>query len=230
MASPVSSVSVGTPYRDLPASMLFLGTGTEGYKSRGTSRASVKTVSEGASPVISSVRGTGLYAGEIHMGDSFEPSEQPLMSQLLSELDISAAKIEAMTGFAGGLNDGVWFVSGSRQGKQEELVLKLVKCQRIASNVPTEAENLEKVYQQHPTISSDETLAFPSKIFSCVAPDGKRKHDLIIMRRVPGERLAEVICRKYWAKQEAMLRQIFESLGQQLALFHSRYNKQHGDP
>ena len=37
----------------------------------------------------------------------------------------------------------------------QELVLKLVKCHRIANNVPTEAENLEKVFSEHPSIGRE---------------------------------------------------------------------------
>ncbi|CAE7632007.1 unnamed protein product [Symbiodinium sp. CCMP2456] len=133
--------------------------------------------------------------------------------------------------YEAGLNHGIWFLSGTcgEVGSDyEELVLKLVRCHRIADNVPTEAENLVKVHREHSSISKDEILAFPIKIFSCF--DGPtKKHDLIVMRKVPGERLAEVICRKFYNNQLALLDAIFENLGATLASFHERYGKQHGD-
>lgn len=55
------------------------------------------------------------------------------------------------------------------------------------------------------------------------------RDDLIVMRKVPGERLAEVICRKFYNNQLALLDAIFENLGATLASFHERYGKQHGD-
>ncbi|OLQ10017.1 hypothetical protein AK812_SmicGene6304 [Symbiodinium microadriaticum] len=114
-----------------------------------------------------------------------------------------------ISGPLAGLNHGIWFLSGT--------------CGEVGSDyeVPTEAENLVKVHREHS--SKDEILAFPIKIFSCF--DGPtKKHDLIaghsVMRKVPGERLAEVICRKFYNNQLALLDAIFENLGATLASFH----------
>ena len=195
-----------------------------------------------------------------------------LMSQLLSELDIStwlralvafvrrfwrglwgqairirargAAKIEAMTGFAGGAALGVEVKAAARDAARFERwrVVCLRKSSREAGGAGAEAGEMPADRQQRPaprscfratrdrtsggrcpqklrtsrkctssirpsapsknffprqlascfpkqlgllrlgSRGSDETLAFPSKIFSCVAPDGKRKHDLIDAR------------------------------------------------
>ncbi|CAK8992911.1 unnamed protein product [Durusdinium trenchii] len=209
------SVAPQIPYRDWPAEKIFLGTGLEFAVKGRRARVREARGTDGTS---------GLDLGELILEtETFDPSEPRIRSQLSEALG-GFTSVEAMTGFSGGLNDGVWFCSGD----EGELVLKLVKCQRIASNVPTEAENLEKVYLEHPEICSDESLAFPHRIFSCML-DGAKKYDLIVMHKVPGERLTEVIYQKYWKKQETSLLRIFECCGQQLAIFHSRYQKQHGD-
>lgn len=163
-------------------------------------------------------------------GGSFDPLQPQMRSQIASQLGFDgAAKLEKMAGFSGGLNEGIWFMSGEMAGRHEDLVLKLVRCKRIASNIPTEAENLEGLMLEHPELASDSLVAFPIKIFDVADDDGKC-NNLIVMRKVPGERLAELICRKYYSKQEAHLIGIFEELGKQLAVFHKRYgNMQHGD-
>lgn len=145
-----------------------------------------------------------------------------------------------MQGFRGGLNEGVWFMSDpdnvpsepSKQGPGNasgDLVLKLVRCHRVASSVPTEAENFIKLFRDHPRIIDDPNLAFPCMIFSCMLT-GQKRHDLIVMRKVRGERLAELIARKWYGNQRQHLMQILERLGTALGEFHARYsNKQHGD-
>lgn len=162
--------------------------------------------------------------------EGFDPLQPQMRSQIASQLGFDGSvKLEKMAGFSGGLNEGIWFVSGDRAGRHDDLVLKLVKCKRIASNIPTEAENLEGLMLEYPELASDSLVASPIKIFSVADDDGKC-NDLIVMRKVPGERLAELICRKYYSKQEAHLIGIFEELGKQLAAFHKRYgNMQHGD-
>lgn len=233
-ATQPSSAALATPSPGgscTPVRSLFMGVGTEGRRPHRQSAPPQVLVSNGtmSGGAVGSRQGA-LDAGELQMsGPSFDPTQGGLRSALLSSLGFLEASIEQMTGFSGGLNEGVWFVTGSRNGRHEELVLKLVKCTRIASNVPTEAENCEKVHRDHPSIAADVSVSFPVKIFSCMS-HGIKRHDLIVMRRVPGERLAEVICRKYYAKQEGRLLQIFEALGRQLADFHARYGTaQHGD-
>mmetsp|Transcript_50794 Transcript_50794/g.91243 ORF Transcript_50794/g.91243 Transcript_50794/m.91243 type:complete len:619 (-) Transcript_50794:74-1930(-) len=230
--TPVADSGSTTPVTT-PVHSLFMGVGTEGRRPARPARpAQVLTSMDNGTTSGGAVgsRQGALDAGELQMvGSSFDPMQGALRSSILSKLGFSDASIEQMTGFSGGLNEGVWFVTGTRNGGREQLVLKLVKCTRIASNVPTEAENCEKVYRDHPEIAADTSVSFPLKIFSCMS-NGTKRHDLIVMRRVPGERLAELICRKYYAKQEPLLAKIFDALGRQLAEFHSRYgNAQHGD-
>eukprot|EP00415_Alexandrium_ostenfeldii_P003728 UN3728 len=140
-----------------------------------------------------------------------------------------------MQGFRGGLNEGVRYLSDPSQGSgkngsKEELVLKLVKCQRVAHSIPTEAENCLKIYREHPEVINDPTVAFPFKILSCIGANGVKRYDLIIMRKVRGERLAELIARKWYTNQVPQLMQILEKLGVCLAEFHVRYgSSQHGD-
>eukprot|EP00928_Gymnodinium_smaydae_P070670 TRINITY_DN54460_c0_g1_i1.p1 TRINITY_DN54460_c0_g1~~TRINITY_DN54460_c0_g1_i1.p1 ORF type:complete len:829 (-),score=166.50 TRINITY_DN54460_c0_g1_i1:183-2669(-) len=172
--------------------------------------------------------GPAIDTGELHMSDNrFDASNPALHAQLISQLGLrNDAVIEEMKGFKGGLNEGIWLVNDGAAG----LVLKLVRCTRIASGVPTEAENLAKLLREHPSIAQDSMLSFPKKILSCIGVDGTKRHDLIVMRKVPGDRLAEVIAIKYHAKQVPKLMQIFEKLGAALAQYHARYNNQnHGD-
>jgi len=161
--------------------------------------------------------------------EGFNPLKPPLRQLLLSKLGLPQnASISAMQGFRGGLNEGVWFAKAP--GSREELVLKLVRCNRIAANVLTEAENFSKIYREHPQVIRDPAIAFPVKIFRCLDRAGVRKHDLIVMRKTRGERLAEWIARKWYASDIQTVLQIFEFLGSCLAEFHARYgNAQHGD-
>jgi len=180
----------------------------------------------------------------------FDPLREPaLRNQIVSQLGLgNRASMEAMQGFRGGLNEGVWFLSdpdrqpsgpskdGRSRSGSEDLVLKLVRCHRIASGVLTEAENFIKIYKDHPGIVNDPCVAFPCKIFHCVGPTGQIANDLIVMRKVRGERLAEKIAHLWYRNQVPQLMQILQKLGGQLALYHGRYGKdgnsgnaQHGD-
>jgi len=186
----------------------------------------------GASPSCSS-SGRGLDVGELDIGSGpFDPTQQSIRSQLLAKLGLSShATIEEMQGFRGGLNEGVWFATDASKGSvKEELVLKLVRCHRVAASIPTEAENCLRIFREHSSAVNDSTIAFPIKIFSCLGTGGTKRYDLIVMRRVRGERLAELIARKWYSKQLPQLMQILEKLGICLAEFHARYsNSQHGD-
>eukprot|EP00930_Biecheleria_cincta_P054732 TRINITY_DN410_c0_g2_i1.p1 TRINITY_DN410_c0_g2~~TRINITY_DN410_c0_g2_i1.p1 ORF type:complete len:631 (-),score=111.78 TRINITY_DN410_c0_g2_i1:154-2046(-) len=212
----------------------FMGVGTEWLRPVVPAIPSSQRSSFAAQACASSSapdRGSAL-AADLRIGaGGFEPTEAPLRSQILARLGFTNdATLEKMTGFSGGLNQGIWFVTGSRAGSYEELVLKLVRCSRIAPNVPTEAENLEKLKVEHPKLVSESLVAFPIKILSVADANGCKCNDLIVMRKVPGERLAELFCRKYYGKQEEHLFQICEEIGRLLADFHRRYdNMQHGD-
>lgn len=171
-----------------------------------------------------------LEVTDLQVGDEpFSPSSSLLRPQILAKLSLpSNAMINEMQGFKGGLNEGIWFVSAAGVG--QDLVLKLVRGHRIASSVLTEAENLVKISQQRPMMTKDPLLAFPIKIFSCLSRSGVKRHDLIVMRKARGERLAEWIARKWYGAQVPFMLQVFERVGCTLADFHSRYsNAQHGD-
>jgi len=173
----------------------------------------------------------GLEVAELHLGAEpiFDPLRPALRAQLLEKLRIPAAtaRVAAMEGFRGGLNEGVWYVSSPGR---DELVLKLVRCKRLAANIPTEAENFMKLYREHPTAYRDPTLALPFKIFGCIGRGGMKMHDLIVMQRVRGERLAEWMAKKWYKSQAEEMYQLFERLGASLAEYHARYGgAQHGD-
>jgi hypothetical protein len=176
-----------------------------------------------------------LEVGELEIGSGpFDPTEPTLQATIRSLLGYSqTSRIEEMTGFRGGLNEGVWFLSDREQSPPaRDLVLKLVKCKRISEPILTEAENLVKMYRVNPKIATDPTMAFPVRILKCLGPAPERAHryDLIVMWKVQGERLSELIAHKWYQKSFDDLWAIFERLGQTLAAFHLRYNEsQHGD-
>jgi len=164
--------------------------------------------------------------GEIRCADRFKPSLGAIRQQLLQQLGLTkAAQIKEMGGFKGGLNQGIWIVSDNGQ----KLVLKQSRCQRIASNILTEAENFVRILKDHPEIANDPLVAFPVKIFSCTGPEGKIS-DIIAMKKCPGERLCEFVAAKFYANQMQQLNCALEEVGHCLAQFHYRYgNEQHGD-
>jgi len=173
-----------------------------------------------------------LEVGEVKAGaGKFDPSEPSTRAQLLAQLGVGPrAAIEEMKGFRGGLNEGVWFVTDPTQQPAAELVLKLVRGNRIDRNLLTEAENLQKIAREHPGVASDPTLAFPSKVLAVLGPGGVKRHDLIVMRKARGERFAEVIARKWYSGQASQLMRVLEQLGVCLAEFHKRYGgMQHTD-
>mmetsp|Transcript_158507 Transcript_158507/g.279839 ORF Transcript_158507/g.279839 Transcript_158507/m.279839 type:complete len:1079 (+) Transcript_158507:222-3458(+) len=183
--------------------------------------------------------GLGIRVGDLDIGaGAFDPTQPSLRAQLIGKMGCTEnSSIEEMTGFRGGLNEGVWFLSDMPQGVadhgrigKQEFVLKLVRCYRISPKVLTEAENFLKMAKLHPTIVTDTSVAFPIWIFSCLGPDKSKRYDLIVMWKARGERLAELIAHKWYMKQFDVLWGIFEKLGLNLGSFHRRYgNAQHGD-
>lgn len=164
--------------------------------------------------------------GEIRVTGSFEPRQPEIRAQLAQQLSLGGrAQIQAMSGFKGGLNLGIWLVSGGA-----ELVLKQVRCARVASNVLTEAENFIRVVKEHPEITQDPVVAFPVKILSCVGADRRPVSDVIVMKKSRGERLCEYVATKFYANQVPQLCAAMEAVGRALRRFHERYgNQQHGD-
>lgn len=190
----------------------------------------------------------GLEIGEVQMGSPpFCPMNPALNSQLIQALGVSShAVIEEMQGFRGGLNEGVWYLTDPAPPQQThglgaknalgqssgsgDLVLKLVRCHRIAPSVLTEAENFCKIVRDHPGVVNDPLISFPCKILGCVGPNGTKLHDLIVMRKMRGERLAEMVATKLFNNQVPQLLQIFDKLGGVVCDFHRRYGMcQHGD-
>jgi len=172
----------------------------------------------------------GLCMEEIVIGSGpFNPTTGSVFSQLVSKMGLgSNCTVEEMTGFKGGLNEGIWFLRDPNSS--EELVLKLVRCHRIAAGILTEAENLLKLARDFPSIVEDRLVSFPVRLFGCFGSDGAKRHDLIVMRKMAGERLAEVVARKWYKSQVPQLMRILERLGRALAGFHGRYTGcQHGD-
>jgi len=164
--------------------------------------------------------------GEIRVNGSFEPRQPEIRAQLVQQLSLGGrAQIQEMSGFKGGLNLGIWLVSGGA-----ELVLKQVRCARVASNVLTEAENFIRVVKENPEIAQDPAVAFPVKILSCVGADRRPVSDLIVMKKSRGERLCEYVATKFYANQVPQLCAAMEAVGRALRRFHERYgNQQHGD-
>jgi Ser/Thr protein kinase RdoA (MazF antagonist) len=172
--------------------------------------------------------GAGLHAHDLLIGaGAFDPSQPNVKSQLTAKLGVGLnSVIQRMQGPRGGLNEGVWTLEdGSRS-----FVLKLVKSRNGPASMPTEAERLVQLSRQHPSVASDPALAFPQNIFRCLGACGDARYDLIVMRKAPGQPLADVIARKWHGGQASELMRIFELLGCFLADFHARYgNWQHGD-
>jgi len=173
----------------------------------------------------------GIDGGDLVFGPgAFDPLQQHVRGQLLANFQLTeACVIEEMSGFKGGLNQGVWFMKEPARIPQD-YVLKLVRCNRIASNVLTEAENCAKLFREQKGLATDAAVSFPVKTFNCVDSSGEKQHDLIVMKKVRGERLAEAIAHKWHAKQFDRVYQIMDKVGYALADFHGRYgNTQHGD-
>jgi len=193
-------------------------------------------VATGLSGVSVLDRSTQLEVGELEIGSgAFDPTQPSMSAQLASLLGVSkTCVIEEMTGFRGGLNEGVWFLGDDATSREMDssLVLKLVKCTRLSESILTEAENFVKMSTDNPKIEQDPSVAFPVRMLKCLGPRPERVHryDLIIMWKVKGERLAELIAHKWYKKAYDELWTIFERLGETLSQFHFRYGEsQHGD-
>jgi len=203
---------------------------TTGPATIGSATLGSATTSSGAAH-----RGTVSYSGvpsqllfeDLAVGDgSFDPSHPAVRSQLIAKLHLQGdVRCEEMTGFRGGLNEGVWFLNANGVS----LVLKLVRGKR-QHDIPTEAESFVKLSQEHPGIAGDMSITFPIKIFKCMRRDATKVLDLIVMRKAPGMRLAEITAHMYHGKQVDSIMPIYERVGKLLREFHTRYgNSQHND-
>jgi tRNA A-37 threonylcarbamoyl transferase component Bud32 len=94
----------------------------------------------------------------------------------------------------------------------------------------SEAERFAKLSREHPSIANDPAVAFPLKVFRCIGHGGAHSHDLIVMRKVRGQPLGDVIAVKRGTGQLQDVMRILRQLGSFLSRFHRSYNnKQHGD-
>lgn len=156
----------------------------------------------------------------------FDPSSPKCHHQLEVFLGLTRhARIEPLVGQAGGLNKGLWAVTGSSPA----LILKLVNAQRSHPCLPTESENLIKLSKDYPNLLNDRDLSFPLMIFRCKKFGGNATHDLIVMRRAPGESFGDVVSRKWKYGRVSELMNHFEAAGCFLANIHNRYGLQHCD-
>lgn len=155
----------------------------------------------------------------------FDPAAHMCKLQLTGKLGLSQnARVERLTRNAGGMNKGMWTLCDASQA----LMLKLVGSQRHHSMVPTEAESFLKLAREYPNLVNDRDFTFPLKIFRCSGRAG-HTHDLIVMRKAPGECFTDVINRKWKSRRVSELMQDFESLGSFLANVHNKHGLQHGD-
>lgn len=141
-------------------------------------------------------------------------------------LPVEESVIVRMTGFTGGQNEGIWYMT--IRGQKRIVCLKLVMSERKFASVPTERETYQDLLVKFPNIKSDSSLSFPFKVVQLVSPSSKQAvWDIIAMPVASGERLAEVIGRIYTNKR--LLNEVFTCVGRRVREFHSRYNSQHGD-
>jgi len=155
----------------------------------------------------------------------FDPVAHRCKLQLTSKLGLSQnARVERLTQNAGGMNNGMWALCDASQA----LMLKLVGSQRHHSMIPTEAESFLKLATEYPNLVNDRDFTFPLKIFRCSGRVG-HTHDLIVMRKAPGECFTDVINRKWKSRRVSELMQDFEALGSFLANVHNKHGLQHGD-
>lgn len=177
------------------------------------------------------------FTSDLQIGEQpFDPAAPAVRQQLLAKLGLAEGTFELITSNIGGLNEGVWYLrtparasAGTPVQVETEFVLKLVCGKRRISSEPTEAENCCTLLKGHPTIQQDLMLAFPLKIFSCFNSVGVKRYDLLVMRRIRGERVTDIIALG-WPKNRASVMHMIEKIGASLYEFQKRYGGiQHGD-
>jgi len=170
---------------------------------------------------------TGFSVEELtYAGPHLDPTSPALKSELLSKMNIDPNSVIELLRQEGGQNQGLWAL----HSPSETLILKLVSGQRQHPCLPTEAEQYIKIARERPSIMLDRALTFPLKIFKCYRQGSDARHDLVVMRKAPGDLFSDVIGRKWRAGQVVELMSAFEALGRFLAGVHSRHDgMQHGD-
>jgi len=161
--------------------------------------------------------------------DRFDPTCPQMSVHLLSMLGIQGiSTIEREQHNCGGINHGVWNLSGNNTARR--LTMKLVDSHRRHPTLPTDAEKFVKLASVCPQIVRDPSLAFPIKIFMLRRPRGGRGQDLIVMPQAAGNQLTVVITHKWHNKEQIELLRIFKRFGKFLHAFHRDYKgMQHGD-
>jgi len=166
---------------------------------------------------------------DLQVNESYDPLQDPsLKADILSKLDLSQnSTLKKFSGHSGAQNQGMWIIQDVQT--QSSFVLKLVHSRGICG-LPSEAQKLISVYKEHPDIVHDAAVAFPVKIFNCLGPGSDHSHDFIVLRKVSGAPLSDVITDHYKQSRMRELMPILRELGAFLAQFHGRYgNCQHGD-
>lgn len=161
----------------------------------------------------------------------FDPTHPSVRARLLRLLNVGfSSTIRALDGSRGGQNNGIWSITDSSLGPEDdaqELILKLVKPEA------GEGEKLLKLASKYPDIIEDRSLAFPFRIVNCVGTSQSTLYQLIVMRKVPGVPFQDYIGQKWWSRSPRDHDDLFRvtmKLGQKLAQFHERYDgAQHGD-
>merc|ERR1712187_377773 len=169
-----------------------------------------------------------MKVGDLCIGDQpCRLADRAFQNQLFAILGVDQrATAEDLRGCGGAHNEGVCIL----KTPTEELVLKLVRSQAIFPGVPTEAENLIKSSQEHPSILQDTSVAFPRQIVRVLGSRQDHRYDVIVMQKAVGQGLGQVIQQKWRAGRIPELMSILEKVGECLGKFHQRYgNKQHGD-
>eukprot|EP00930_Biecheleria_cincta_P096007 TRINITY_DN87894_c0_g1_i1.p1 TRINITY_DN87894_c0_g1~~TRINITY_DN87894_c0_g1_i1.p1 ORF type:complete len:433 (-),score=69.35 TRINITY_DN87894_c0_g1_i1:74-1372(-) len=169
-----------------------------------------------------------LDVGVLQLGGSpFNPTLPHVRSRLLAALGASqSCSIKASEGFAGGMNEGIWFMDDGT----DQLVLKLVKFDPKQPAQFVEADSFQKLYKEIPELATDESVAFPVKILTILGSGNSRQHDLIVMRRVPGQSLDRVLFDHKQRSKMSDLKDVFKRVAESLCKLHLRYDgRQHSD-
>lgn len=161
---------------------------------------------------------------ELHFTNRFDLMQPTLQSQLLSKLSLApGSTVEELTR-PGGLNLGVWALHDASKDPAKSWVVKLVHSERV------EGEKFIRLSHEVPAVMEDATLAFPVKIVHCIGDCGSKQYDLIVMPKLSGSSLGDVMGTLWWSGQAAELMRILGKVGTRLAKFHKKYeNYQHCD-
>jgi len=163
-------------------------------------------------------------------GPVFDPSGMvPELCRLL-QMPAEEASIRAATGFKGGMNNGIWFLSSAAR---PTLVLKLVTSQRPHPSAATESENLRHLAATVPRLVKDLLVTFPVKLFSISQNGQSPIYDLLVMEAAEGKAAIDLFPQLYQKanpSNTAAVRKLLWHIGAAIKKLHRAYqNKQHGD-